>query len=59
MKNKGFDCVEMKRRGAEAVYEIIKNLTVEEQLDFWRKGTEKLFEKQRKAQKTHNTPIKK
>ena len=39
---KGFDCVEMKRRGAARIYEITKNMTVEEELAYWRKETAKL-----------------
>ena len=32
---KTFDCVEMKRRGAERIYNQIANMTLEEQLAFW------------------------
>lgn len=42
MTSKGIDCVEMKRRGAERVYELIKDMTVEEEFAFWREETEKL-----------------
>ena len=42
MTSKGIDCVEMKRRGAERVYELVKNMTVEEELAFWREETDKL-----------------
>jgi hypothetical protein len=45
--NKKFDCVEMKRRGAEAVYEKIKDMTPEEELAYWQAGTEKLRQKQK------------
>lgn len=42
MKSKSFDCVEMKRKGAEAVYQKIATLTVEQQLEYWRKGSDSL-----------------
>lgn len=38
MKTKKFDCVEMKRKGAESVYEKIVGLTRAEQLKFWHSG---------------------
>ena len=34
MKKK-FDCVEMKRRGAERIYAEIKDMTHEEKLAYW------------------------
>ena len=42
MKEKTFDCVEMKRKGAEAVAKVLKDRTVEEQKVFWQKKTELL-----------------
>jgi hypothetical protein len=44
---KKFDCVEMKRRGAAIVYEKIKDMTIEEQLAYWKAGTEKLQQRQK------------
>ena len=46
-KKKDFDCVEMKRRGAELVRKTLKGMTLEEELEFWRRGTEEL---QRRAE---------
>ena len=46
-KTKTFDCVEMKRKGAERVMERTKGMTREEELAYWKKGTEEL----RKLQK--------
>ena len=46
MKMKTFDCVEMKRRGAERIHKQIANMTQEEQLAFWQKRTEMLRERQ-------------
>jgi hypothetical protein len=31
----------MKRKGSERVYQIIKDMTLEEELEYWRKGTER------------------
>ncbi len=45
---KTFDCVEMKRRGAERIYNQIASMTLREQLAFWEERTELL----RKHQKT-------
>ena len=46
---KPFDCVEMKRRGAEHVQRQIAGMTPEEELEFWRKQTDKLRERQARA----------
>lgn len=46
MKNKKFDCVEMKRKSQEEIYKDIKKMTPAEELDFWKIGTLKLKEKQ-------------
>jgi len=48
MKTKMFDCVEMKRKAARRIYEELKDKTVEEQIEYWRKGTEEM-KKQREA----------
>jgi hypothetical protein len=42
LKTKTFDCVEMKREGARRIYEELKDVSTEEQVDFWRRGTEEL-----------------
>jgi hypothetical protein len=47
MKTKDFDCVEMKRLGAEVLYDKLKAMTPEDQLAFWEKSTEKLRNLQR------------
>jgi hypothetical protein len=36
MKTKTFDCVEMKRRGAALIYEKIKDMTIDEQVAYWK-----------------------
>lgn len=39
--NKKFDCVLMKRKAAEKIYAIIKNLSVEEELSYWNSSFKK------------------
>jgi hypothetical protein len=39
MKNKSFDCVEMKRKGAEMVQQRVASLPKAQQLEYWRQGT--------------------
>lgn len=45
-KPKRFNCIELQRRGAKLVYEQTKDMTLEEQVAFWHKGTEELLELQ-------------
>jgi hypothetical protein len=49
MKNKRFDCVEMKHKGAERVYQVIAGLSKEQQLDYWRRGSEALRQEMQQA----------
>ena len=39
MKRKQFDCVEMKRAGGKRVYEAVKGMSIQEEVEFWRKQT--------------------
>ena len=58
MKNKSFDCVEMKRQGAEAVYQNVASLTIEQQLEYWRKGSASLRRQiQAAAKRNASTPV--
>ena len=43
---KDFDCVEMKRRGAERVHRETSAMTTEEELAYWQRGTEELRSQQ-------------
>jgi len=54
MKTKTFDCVEMKRRGAAYVYGIIKEMTPEEEVEFWRKQTEEMRREQERLREGLN-----
>jgi tRNA G10 N-methylase Trm11 len=49
MKNKKFDCVEMKKKSQEIIYNEIKNMSKSEELDFWQKGTADLHNLQRSS----------
>lgn len=46
MKTKTFDCVEMKRRGAEEVQKALMGLTPEQEFAFWQHGTAELKRRQ-------------
>ena len=56
MKTKTFDCVEMKRQGAERVLSEIVGLTMAEELAYWQTGTEALRQKQREALEYDRVP---
>jgi hypothetical protein len=51
MKSKKFDCVEMKRKSQELIYNEIRNMTKEEELAFWQKGTIDLRSRQNSLKK--------
>ena len=42
---KDSDCVEMKRKGSQRVYEAVKDMTVEEEVEFWRQRTAEMRQK--------------
>ncbi len=46
MKVKTFDCVEMKRRGAEQVRQQIAGMSHLQELEFWRNQTEEIRRRQ-------------
>jgi hypothetical protein len=48
-------CVLWKRSGAEKIQKQIKGLTISEELEFWRKETEKLKATQQEARKKLET----
>lgn len=51
--SKTFDCVEMKRAGNQKIFEIIKEMTLEEELAYWQEATEKLRRHQQTVRR-HN-----
>jgi len=48
MKTKTFDCVEMKRRGAEAVLKRTAGMTPEQEIEYWRKRSEEFHNEQQR-----------
>ena len=42
MRAKNFDCVDMKRQEAERVMKQLEGKSFQEQLEYWKKGTEDL-----------------
>jgi hypothetical protein len=48
MKTKTFDCVEMKRRGAELVQKQLEGKSLAEKLEYWQKGTDELKKLQKR-----------
>ena len=48
MKMKTFDCVRMKRQGAEQVMRQLEGKSLREQLEYWQRGTEDLRRLQQK-----------
>jgi hypothetical protein len=48
MKTKTFDCVQMKRQGAELVRNKLEGKSPKEILAYWQKGTAELKERQRR-----------
>jgi len=43
------ECVALKRRGAKHVEQLIAGMSLPEQLEFWRKRTESMLERQKKS----------
>ncbi len=56
MKTKTFDCVHMKRQGAEQVMRQLAGKTVQEQLEYWQKGTEELKRHQQALKENRGRP---
>jgi hypothetical protein len=50
--------MEMKRRGSEAIYERIKDMSREEELEYWRKRTEELLAEQAKLREESREVVK-
>lgn len=56
MKTKTFDCVEMKRRGAERIHERLKNMTLEQKIDYWRRRSQAFRAEQEREVSRRKTP---
>ena len=48
-KAKAFDCVAMKRAAAAEVFELTKEMTFEQRVEFWRKETDALLAERKTA----------
>ena len=55
-RTKTFDCVRMKHQGAEQVMERLEGKTFQEQLEYWRKGTEELKNRQQALKENRIRP---
>ncbi len=42
MRNKTFDCVEIKRKSQEIIYNEIKNMSRKEEINYWKESSKKL-----------------
>lgn len=47
-RRKNFDCIAMKRRGAEKVRRETEGMSREDELAYWTRGTAELLEEQKK-----------
>ena len=56
MKTKTFDCVEMKRRGSQRIYEATKDMTFEQEVAYWRERSRQFREEQERLTKESNRP---
>ena len=46
MKTKTFDCIEMKRKAAERIYEETKDFTLEQRIAYWQQKSDAFLRKQ-------------
>jgi hypothetical protein len=49
---KTFDCVRMKWQGAEQVMKRLEGKSLQEQLEYWQRGTEDLRRRQQRLRET-------
>ena len=52
-KKKTFDCVEMQHEGGRRVMEMVKGMTMEQEVEFWRKRTAELRRRQEQIRKAN------
>ena len=55
MNKKTFDCVEMKREGARRIYEQIKDMTLEQEIEYWRRRSEEFRQEQEQLTREDRT----
>ncbi|MBZ0198684.1 MAG: hypothetical protein K8H86_02370 [Ignavibacteriaceae bacterium] len=56
--DKEFDCVEMKRKGAESLQNILAGLSIEEELLFWQERNKALKAEQKRLIKRKKRVVK-
>ena len=56
MKTKTFDCVEMKHRGAARIHERLKNMTLQQKIDYWRRRSQEFRGEQERDVSSMKTP---
>ncbi len=56
--NKEFDCVEMKRKGAERLQKKLAGLSIEEELIFWQERNKAMREEQKRLIKRKKRVVK-
>ena len=56
--NKEFDCVEMKRKGAEILRKKLNGLSLEEELMFWQERTDALRKEHKLLKKRQTRKLK-
>ncbi len=55
MKKAKFNCVEMERRGAEAIEKKTENMTEEQEYKFWKEQTQNLKQFQKPKQQQNKS----
>ncbi|KPL10562.1 hypothetical protein AMJ85_05530 [candidate division BRC1 bacterium SM23_51] len=53
MKAKVFDCVAMKRKASLRIHDETKNLTFEEELEYWHQKNEEMLRRQAQRLRQH------
>ncbi len=53
---KTFDCVRMQHRGGERVMKELEGKSLQEQLEYWQKGTEDLRKHQQESRREGERP---
>ena len=56
MKTKTFDCVDMKRKAAARIHEVIGDLTLEQKIAYWRERSKEFRAEQEELARTAAPP---
>jgi len=57
MKMSKFNCVELKHRGAEKIMEKASQMTMVQELEFWRERTQNLVNQQKSIKQKRNQRV--